>query len=123
MSIRYYTDTHIPKSVAIQVRNKGIDIVRCEDLDLQEAGDKTHLEYATQEHRTLISRDTDFLRLHSEWLQQGRKHYGILFVQDHLQGDSGVGSIVRILIDYYELVEGGAATIEVDSVNQIYFIR
>ncbi len=123
MSIRYYADTHIPKSVAVQLRQRGIDIVRCEDIGLQEASDKTHLEIAVSEQRTLISRDTDFLRLHVEWLKQGRKHYGILFLQDHLQGESSVGSIVRTLIAYYELVEGGAATVEADFVNQTYFIR
>ena len=123
MAIRYYTDTHVPKAVALQVRQRGIDIVRCEELNLQDASDETHLERATQEQRTLISRDTDFLRLHLEWLKQERKHYGILFLQDHLQGEKSVGIIVNALVTYYELVEGGAATVEADFVNQIYFIR
>jgi predicted nuclease of predicted toxin-antitoxin system len=123
MPIRYYTDTHIPKAVAIQLRQKGVDIVRCEELDLQEAKDETHLEHAAKEQRTLVSRDTDFLRIHREWLEQGRKHYGILFLQDHLQGESSMGVIVRTLMDYYDLVEGGAATVETDFVNQVYFIR
>jgi predicted nuclease of predicted toxin-antitoxin system len=38
-TLKFYMDTHIPKAVAIQLRNKGIDVVRCEDVGLTESDD------------------------------------------------------------------------------------
>jgi predicted nuclease of predicted toxin-antitoxin system len=40
--MKLYADTHIPKQVAIQLRQKGVDIVRCEDIGLAEADDNEH---------------------------------------------------------------------------------
>lgn len=121
--LKFYTDTHIAKAVAIQLRIRGVDIVRCEEVGLAEANDITHLEYATSQGRAMVSRDADFLRHHVEWQARGRRHGGIFFVQDHLQGERAVGVIVHILYDYYELVSGGAATVEQDIANQVIYIR
>jgi hypothetical protein len=40
--MKLYADTHIPKQVAIQLRQKGIDIIRCEEVGLGEASDDKH---------------------------------------------------------------------------------
>lgn len=121
--LRFYADTHIPKAVTLQLRSRGVDIVRCEEVGLAEADDLTHLGYATQQGRALVSRDTDFLRHHSEWMSANKQHGGIFFVQDHLQGEKAVGVIVRTLYDYFELIAGGAATVEQDIANQVIYIR
>jgi len=63
--IRYYLDTHIPKAVAEQLRLRGIDVVRCEEVGLAEADDTEHLEYAAAQERTLVSHDADFRTVHS----------------------------------------------------------
>jgi hypothetical protein len=34
--IKFYTDTHIAKAVAVQLRQKGVDIVRCEEVGMAE---------------------------------------------------------------------------------------
>jgi predicted nuclease of predicted toxin-antitoxin system len=44
--MKLYADTHIPKQVAIQLRQKGVDIVRCEEIGLAEADDNEHWAYA-----------------------------------------------------------------------------
>ncbi|MBL8120321.1 MAG: DUF5615 family PIN-like protein [Anaerolineae bacterium] len=120
--LRYYMDTHIPKVVAFELRRRGIDVVRCEEIGLAEAADETHLQTAVEQERTLVSRDTDFVRLHADWLQLKRQHYGILFLKDYLQGSDRIGSIVRILVEYHQLVKDGAASVEMDFVNQLYFV-
>ena len=61
---KFYSDKHIPKAVAKQLRSRGVDIVRCEDVGLGDADDLTHLEYATREGCAVITNDTDFIRLH-----------------------------------------------------------
>ncbi len=110
--IRYYLDTHIPKAVAEQLRLRGIDVVRCEEVGLAEADDTEHLEYAAAQERTLVSHDADFRTLHSVWMGQGLAHAGIIVFNRRFQGDTG--RLVRELFEYYELIRLGAATLQED---------
>jgi hypothetical protein len=34
MSLEFYTDTHITKQVAVQLRKRGVDVVLCEEVGL-----------------------------------------------------------------------------------------
>lgn len=85
-SLKFYTDTHIPKAVATQLRLRGVEVVRCEEVGLAEVDDETHLKYATEHRRAMVSRDVDFLELHTEWLAEGKHHCGIFHVSRDLQG-------------------------------------
>lgn len=120
--LKFYTDTHVSKAVAVQLREMGVDIIRCEEVDMATASDLAHLEYAVRDGRTMVTRDADFLRLHAKWLAEGKPHSGIMFLEDHLQGKGSVGTVVKVLFDYHELVLGGAATMENDIANQVIFI-
>lgn len=121
-SLKFYTDTHIAKAVTVQLREKGIDIVRCEEVGMAEATDLAHLEYATEQGRILISHDSDFLALHSEWQSQNREHTGIVRASPEIQHKNQVGKIVSAIMEFQELVELEAASID-DFYNQIQFIR
>jgi predicted nuclease of predicted toxin-antitoxin system len=122
-SLKFYTDTHIAKSIATQLRNHGVDVTRCEEVGLAKAHDLTHFEYAARLGYSVVTRDVDFLRHHADWQAQGKTHYGLFFVQDHLQGEKAIGVIVRTLLEYHELVAGGAATVETDITNQVIYVR
>ncbi len=115
--MRYYFDTHIPKSAATQLRLRGIDVVRCEEVDLAEADDTEHLEYATAHEYTLVSYDADFRDLHSLWRGQGLSHAGIIIFNRRFQGN--VGKLVRELSEYAELVRLGAANLQDDVFNTL----
>ena len=39
MNVKFYTDAHIPKQVASQLRLRGIAVIRCEEIGLAEADD------------------------------------------------------------------------------------
>jgi predicted nuclease of predicted toxin-antitoxin system len=78
-AIKFYTDTHIAKAVAVQLRARGIDVVRCEEVGMAEADDDAHLAYATREGRVVITADRDFLRLHKQWQAAGKSHGGIIY--------------------------------------------
>jgi hypothetical protein len=122
MSLKFYTDVHIPKQVAVQLRNRGVDIVRCEEVGMNEASDEAHLEYASAEGRILVSMDRDFVRLHTEWLQSNRTHHGIFSVSTQLKGKLAIGPVVNIIWEYFQLFETGAANIEDDFIDHIFFI-
>lgn len=120
--LKFYFDTHIAKAVAAQLRLRGVDVVRCEEVGMAEASDIEHLEYATESGRAMVSMDKHFPAWHQVWQAEGKTHHGIFRVQSHLQGDGGIGTIVQELLDYHQLIATGAGTLEYDIVNQLIFI-
>jgi predicted nuclease of predicted toxin-antitoxin system len=121
MTLRFYTDTHIAKQIAIQLRDKGIDVVRCEEVGLAEADDEEHLKYSTKESRILITFDKGFRDRAFNWLAEGRYHSGIFICKPELQREVGIGVIVNACKFYHQLVEQEAATLD-DFRNRIYVI-
>jgi predicted nuclease of predicted toxin-antitoxin system len=121
--LRYYTDKHIPKAVAIQLRNRGIDTIRCEDVGLGDASDLTHLEYATSEGRAVIKKDADFIRLDKLWHAEGQSHAGIIICKGSLQGERAIGQIVNDVVIYHELIERGVRTAASDITDKIVYVR
>ncbi len=119
--LKFYFDTHIPKAVAIQLRSRGIEVVRCEEVDLAEADDVEHLEYATARGLTLVSHDLDFPNIHAEWSHQGLHHAGIVKFSRQFHGN--VGKLVTELLDWYELIVEGAGTVSEDVYNKLIEIN
>lgn len=120
--LKFYTDKHIPRAVTTQLRKRGVDIIRCEDVGLGDAKDFVHLERATSEGRVVITRDADFTRLHADWQANDRKHAGIMFCLSDVQGESAIGKIVNTVLMYHNLISGGAGSIEDDVTNQLIFV-
>ena len=109
MGLKFYTDTHVDKQVAIQLRNRGVDIVRCQEVGLEDADDETHLVYAAQEDRILITFDKRFRDRAFEWMSQKKQHAGVFICRDYLQGPGGIGPIVKECLFYHEAAMAGAA--------------
>ena len=120
--LKFYTDKHIPKAVTTQLRQHGVDISRCEEAGLGDADDVTHLTFATEQGRVVITRDADFTRLHSSYQIEGKYHAGIMFCSADIQGDNAVGRIVREVLMYHELIEGGAGSVADDIFNRVMFV-
>jgi hypothetical protein len=118
--LKFYFDTHIAKAVATQLRKRGVEVVRCEEVGLAEADDVEHLEYATAHGLTVVSHDRDFWTLNGEWLSQGLHHTGIVLFSHRFHGQTG--KFVTELIDLYDMIVGGAGTLEKDVYNQVYKI-
>jgi len=119
-ALKFYTDTHISKQVAVQLRNHSIDVIRCEEVGLAEASDEKHLEYASAEKRVLLTKDDDFAKLHVQWQDKNREHAGIFYCI--YRDKSATGLIVSFCLEISEYVKAGAATINEDIANQIIYI-
>jgi len=74
-SIRVYTDEHIGAAIVAGIRRGGINVLTFREAGLVSAPDQQHLRRATSEGRAVLTRDADFLRLHS----MGEVHAGILY--------------------------------------------
>lgn len=109
MSLKFYTDTHIAKQITIQLREREIDVVRCEEVDMAEADDEQHLRYSTEHNRILITFDKGFRDRAFRWIASGRSHGGVILVKSHLQGENGIGTIVKECVFLHEAVEIEAA--------------
>ena len=106
--LKFYMDTHISKQVTLQLRQHGVDAIRCEEVGLSEADDETHLQYAADNERILVTKDRGFRDRHFRWMGENRDHYGIfLFKGGH---EAFIGQIVNFCRENAELVAGGAGT-------------
>jgi hypothetical protein len=119
MSLKFFTDTHIPKQVAIQLNALGIDVLRCQDCGLEDASDDKLLVYAVSHERAILTKDDDFLTLHSQWQGDGREHFGIFYCP--YRDKASIGLIVKICAEYHELIESGAGT-DNDIKNEVMYI-
>jgi predicted nuclease of predicted toxin-antitoxin system len=117
MPIKFYTDSHIAKAVTTQLRRRSVDIVRCQEVGMDEADDPEQLEYAVAQGRTIITSDEDFLALHALWQASGRIHAGIVYVFP--ENREAIGLMVRELFFWHEAIEDEAADLEKDVYNQI----
>lgn len=119
MPLKLYTDTHIAKAIVAQLRNRGVDVIRAQDIGMDHANDAAHLEFASGEGRAVLSFDDDFEVLHYQWMQAGKHHFGIFLVtRDH----QNIGMIVEYLAFWNEASNGEAASIEADVYSQFHHI-
>ena len=85
MPLKFFFDTHIAKPIAVQLRERGVDAVRCEEVGIAEEDDEALLNYAVKEGRALVSMDVDFQSWHFRWLEAGKLHCGIFTISHGLE--------------------------------------
>ncbi|MBI4162602.1 MAG: DUF5615 family PIN-like protein [Candidatus Aenigmarchaeota archaeon] len=84
--MKFLTDEHIEISIVTALKER-IDIVSIDGIGKKGLSDTEILELAEKDKRAVITRDSDFLRLHAK----GAKHSGIIFIPKFLS----VGSIIK----------------------------
>jgi uncharacterized protein with PIN domain len=94
MQIRLYLDEDASsRSLARGLRLRGIDVVTAVEAERLNVSDLAQLEFATYLGRTLLTYNiSDFHRLHTDWLREGRAHGGIILVS---QSRFAVGEQLR----------------------------
>lgn len=107
MKPKFFVDTHVGNVALQQLRRRGIDIIRCEEVGLADAKDYELLAYATQQDRVMVSCDEDFEILHYQYLGSGQAHAGIIYM-DQEQHCKHVGEIVKIIVYYHALAESAS---------------
>ena len=93
--IRLYLDEDVHKRVASALRLRHFDVISAHEVGHWGLSDEEQLTYAATEGRALFTFNTaDYLRLHLDWLQRGKEHYGII-VSNQLP----IGETVRRLLN------------------------
>jgi predicted nuclease of predicted toxin-antitoxin system len=122
MALKFYFDTHIAKAIAVQLRIKGVDVLRCEEVGMAEASDESHLLYATEQERIMITQDDDFLLLDMQWRNRGEKHAGIMRVPVLLQGQAQISFVIEQVLFYDEAERAGAINYLTEIHNQVIYL-
>ena len=96
------------------LRLRGLDVVSAWTAGMREHNDEAHLLRATAENRALYSFNvSDYYRLHTEFLAQGKSHAGIVLAK---QQRYSVGEQMRRLL---KLIEEKSAE---EMANQLEFL-
>jgi hypothetical protein len=105
--IKFLVDEQINPRVAIALREKGVDVTSIHALGLnnQKFDDIPVLELATNRGETVLTLDSDFLRIHNEWMQEGKSHCGIFYSPTNRYQHAGaIGMLVQICVEWAEII-------------------
>ena len=70
----------------------------------------------------MLTHDEQITRHITTRQQEGKGHGGVFIAGHHLQGQRGIGTIVTVILEYHELIVGGAATVQNDVNNMTIYI-
>ena len=120
-SLKFFTDENTVKAIAVELRNKGVDIVRNVKIGMMSDPDDELLDYAIKNNRIVITEDDDFLRHNKARLEAGLEHPGIFFLNPHVRGKKGIGTVVRFVLEAHRQVKSGEKNVE-EFYNQVMYI-
>jgi hypothetical protein len=94
MTIALYMDVHIPQSITIQLRRRGIDVLTAQEDGTIELPDNELLDRSTAVGRVLFTQDIRFRALAQDWQREGKPFGGLIF--GHQLGGT-IGQFVKDL--------------------------
>ena len=107
-NITFYLDEHFSKALADGLRRRGVDVVTTTEAKNLGVTDVGQLEYAIEHGRVLVTKDDDFLSIHSS----GGEHKDIVFVRHNRL----LGEVIRGLLLIFEVLE------KKDMLNHVEFV-
>ncbi len=90
-------DEHVHAATIAGLRRRGMDVVTAQERGLCGVDDEILLALASSEGRLVLTYDTDFLRIHAQWLISGKSHAGIVFWRGN---ERPIGGAIRVIIHY-----------------------
>ena len=108
--MKVYVDEDLSPTVALLLRQRGVDATSAHDAGNSQLGDRAQLEYATREGRAIVTRNVaDFLGLAHDAVATNTAHAGILLVPSSFRGneyDAIAEAIIEELKPYAEGLDG-----------------
>lgn len=106
--IRFHLDAHVANAIADGLRRRGIDVTTAFEVNLTDASDNEHIEFARVSKRVIFTNDEDFLAIAA----RGVPHAGIVYCH---QTTRTIGQIIAFLTLMDECFE------EDDMTNHVEF--
>ena len=79
MSVRLYTDVHVPFAITADLRIRGVDVLTAQADAASRFEDPALLARATHLGRVLFSQDDDLLKLAATWQANGTTFSGLIY--------------------------------------------
>ena len=101
-ALRIYTNESVPLAVVAGLQQRGVEAWSARDAGNLGLTDEQQLQYACREKAAIFTHDDDFLRLAHQWIQQGKEHWGIIFVHER---KLTMGECIRRLALYPQVAQ------------------
>lgn len=85
--MKFLADEHIELSIVTGLKLLRIDVTSVNDAGKRGSDDERILSFAKDNNRVIITRDSDFVKLHS----RGIEHAGIIFIPKFLE----IGKVIK----------------------------
>ena len=115
-------DENIAVAVIDQLIGRDIDITRVRHVMSEGTPDPELLEYAHENGYALLTHDQKITRHIAARHREGKGHAGVFIAGKHLQGEHGIGTIVKSILEYHALIVAGAGTVQDDVDNHVNYI-
>ena len=92
--IRIYTDESVNIAIAEGLKRRGVDAFSARDMGNLGLTDEEQLIFARDKGAILFTHDTDFLRLAVKWVEEQKRHYGLIYSH---QKDHSIGECIQRL--------------------------
>ena len=93
MQPKFYADENVPLVVSRALQKRGIDLLTAQDVRMTGKSDFQQWRFTLKQQRTLITHDSDFLRIVSE---EKIEHYGLLFFTQQMPIGKAIEEIERV---------------------------
>lgn len=100
-----FADEHVNRRIVQGLQRRGMDVVTAQERGRRSTDDALLLAEAAREGRLMLTNDTDFLRLHHDWMNTGQDHAGIVFWSMELP----IGQAVLRIFDFATRTDPAAA--------------
>jgi predicted nuclease of predicted toxin-antitoxin system len=86
--VKVYLDEDLSPSIAVLLRQRGVDATSAHEVGNSQLGDRAQFEYATREARAIVSGNVvDFLELARDAVATNTRHAGIILILSSFRGD------------------------------------
>ena len=90
--MKFLADEHIELSIVTGLNLIGIDVISVNEAGKRESDDEEILRFAKEKERVIVTRDSDFVKLH----KKGVEHAGIVFISKFLAIGRTIGEIEKV---------------------------
>jgi hypothetical protein len=84
VSVRLYTDVHVPFAITAELRIRGVDVLTAQADAASRFEDPALLARATHLGRVLFSQDDDLLKVAATWQANGTTFSGLIYAHTPL---------------------------------------
>ena len=104
-------DVHVPAAITAGLRQRGIDVLTCQDDGTIQLTDNEVLARATDLGRVLFTQDDDFLQIVSRWQADQQAFFGVVYCHQLAAGIGQIFNDLALIADVLSSAELGRGVV------------